>query len=229
VSNRGESNIVLISGGTIEHGEVLYQTSPGTPRSISNPQGQKIYVIHNQPGLLLLEQWGNRTPTFIDTRASVPESAQSGKADIRALITPASLIPTSGDGQGLDAANRLLQSLQAAGQNLPLSQPIKLADVLRESRDGQPRNIFGANLLPEIQGLASEVGGADLLRTQMPPAIAPPPAETEPVPAAEPQSQLPKALDDLALMERPVLRQALLLADDNLDLPLIDEVANAAV
>jgi hypothetical protein len=30
-------------------------------------------------------------------------------------------------------------------------------------------------------------------------------------------------------MERPVLRQALLLADDNLDLPLIDEVANAAV
>jgi hypothetical protein len=26
-----------------------------------------------------------------------------------------------------------------------------------------------------------------------------------------------------------VLRQALLLADDNLDLPLIDEVANAAV
>jgi hypothetical protein len=229
VSNRGESNIVLISGGTIEHGEVLYQTSPGTPRSISNPQGQKIYVIHNQPGLLLLEQWGNRTPTFIDTRASVPESAQSGKADIRALITPASLIPTSGDGQGLDAANRLLQSLQAAGQNLPLSQPIKLADVLRESRDGQPRNIFGANLLPEIQGLASEVGGADLLRTQMPPAIAPTPAETEPVPAAEPQSQLPKALDDLALMERPVLRQALLLADDNLDLPLIDEVANAAV
>jgi hypothetical protein len=226
VSNRGESNIVLISGGTIEHGEVLYQTSPGTPRSISNPQGQKIYVLHNQPGLLLLEQWGNRTPTFIDTRTNVPESAQSGQADLRARITPASLIPTSGDGEGLDAANRLLQSLRVARQNLPLSQPIKLADALRESREGQPRNPFGANLMPEIQSLASEAVGADLLRTPMPPAIAPTPAE--PVPAAEPSSQLLQAPDEVALMDRPVLRQALLLADDNLDLPLIDALADAA-
>ena len=228
VSNRGESNIVLISGGTIAHGAVLYQTSPGTPRSISNPPGQKIYVIHNQPGLLLLEQWGNRTPTFIDTRTSVPESAKSGNADIRALITPASLIQTSDEGEGLDAANRLLQSVLTIGQNLPLSQPIRLADVLREGRDGQPRSSFGANLLPEIQGLASEVGGADLLRAQMPPATAPTPAEAEPVPAAEPRSQLLQEPDEVALQDRPVLRQALLLADDNLDLPLIGEVADAA-
>ncbi len=246
VTNSAAGNIILIAGGTIDHRDILYQSPPGTPRSVLNPISQRIYLIHNQPYGRLLEQWGNREQGFINARISSPASEDSGPKEetwqdrIKATVTPANLLPLRSDGGGSDAATRLLQSFQQAAQTLQQSQPIRLADVLLESRDGMPRNPYGDNMLPRIQSVAAEVGGAALLQQtagDMPaPAGAGEPV-SPPMPGAAPTDnrsggEMAWPADPLqfslqALEQRPVLRQALQLADDSLDLPLFEDSVSA--
>ena len=258
VTNRGNGSIVLISGGVIQHSETRIQSAAGLPRSVVAEPGQKIYLIHNLPGLRLLEQWGNESQVFLDIKVAAPRASSRDDQEtlaargVQAQLRPANLIGVQREGEALDAAARLLLTAQQQAQTLQLSQPIKLADVLRESRDGQPRNPFGTDWLPEIRSVATEVGGAALLErgqsavnpaSPASPAPGPLPVQ-EPAPSIGPLPGLtlfegrvePETGDGLmveglqdnlqALASRPVLQQAMRLADDKLDLPLFDETFN---
>jgi hypothetical protein len=256
VTNRGLGSIVLIAGGVIEHSETRIQSAASLPRGVVAEPGQKIYLIHNLPGLRLLEHWGNESQVFLDIKVSAPRIEPSDDADllaargVQAQVRPVNLIGVQREGEAVDAAARLLLTGQQSAQTLQLSQPIKLADALRESRDGQPRNPFGADWLPEIRSVASEVGGAALLeRRGIPTAPAEPVPGSVPAPGSAPASDPANRpgpglswfegqsdpieqgaltiedspLDLQALAARPVLQQAMRWADDKLDLPLFGE------
>jgi hypothetical protein len=239
ITNRGSDNVILIAGGPIRHGQVDYQIAPTVaPGSISSPPGLKIYLIHNQPGSRLLEQWGNQTPGYVNARTN-DASKSGGEADqqVKAHIGSANLLLLQRNESDFDATSRLVQSLQGAVQTLQLSQPIRLAEVLRDVSDLQLRSPLGADLQPLVRAVSSEVGGAALLQIRPAEALRPDVAEQlrlespslidVPLPASEapidglpPLSGLPLPAE---LAQRPVLRQAIALADDDLDLPMIQD------
>jgi len=176
----------------------------------------------------LLEQWGNRTPRYIDVRTSVPESAGGGNAVVApAPVAPASLLPTQDFDSSFDAATRLLRSAQqAATQSLQLSQPIRLADVLRgtDERLGAPlaRDLLSelARIQDEANSDTSEPGAPDAASPEqaLPAGEVLPPASGQ-APQTTPTMELPA----MAWAHRPVMRQAMMLADDGLDLPLVED------
>jgi hypothetical protein len=242
VLNRGDGNLILISGGTMNHGEVRNQNEEGLPNSVINPRGQKLFLIHNQSERYLLEQWGNRTISFVNVRTAVPESAKEPLQDLPAngkSETIATLIPTQVSNPE-DAATRLLEWASSVTKTQTMSQPIRLADVLRDGGDGS-RNPFGSDLLSDIRSMNDELQGARSLQAgRALPWISLDSQETV-VPIA-PQSDsgldadVPQAFGtwpssaDLppSWHDRPVLRQAMLLADDSLDQPLIEDEAPEA-
>jgi hypothetical protein len=236
VRNLGEGNVMLVSGATLNHGPVLYQSQAGPSHAVINLPGQKIYLIHNLPNNRLLEQWGNRQVGFVEVRTSVPATTQfqlPAYADLSAQLRPASLLQPSDEEDAFDAADRLLRSAQqSAARTIEAYRPIRLAEVLRHEGDPAMRHASAPNFELAISDLSTDLMG--LLQTALTVTDAQGnrlmPTEqvdllqdddSEPTPLPMPSGKVDsKPASEWA--ERPVLREAMQLADDELDLPLID-------
>ena len=233
--NRGQDHLVLISGGKIEHGQVIYGTPQGQLQSVVNRPGYKSFLINNQSEAYLLEQWGNRTLEFVNVRTTGPAAANDEPADAKGMETTkplATLIPTQNHHAG-EASDRLLDWVNGLGKTPEMSRPIRLADVLNGVKGSALQNPFGTDLMPFIQTVASDLGVAEQPKTIF---MAPfdlngaalrndlqgfDDLDYQDAPALSNSSigtDLPLAWND-----RPVLQQAHLLGDDSLDLPLIED------
>ena len=236
VRNLGEGNVMLVSGATLNHGPVLYQSQAGPSHAVINLPGQKIYLIHNLPNNRLLEQWGNRQVGFVEVRTSVPATTQfqlPTYADLSAQLRPASLLQPSDEEDAFDAADRLLRSAQqSAARTIEAYRPIRLAEVLRHEGDPAMRHASAPNfelansdLSTDLMGLlqtaltVTDAQGNRLMPTEQVDLLQD--DDSEPTPLPMPSGKVDsKPASEWA--ERPVLREAMQLADDELDLPLID-------
>ncbi|MFM8548153.1 MAG: beta strand repeat-containing protein, partial [Betaproteobacteria bacterium] len=59
IVNRGDGDIVLISGGSINYDGVEYGTKANPPKAVVNMPSQRVFVVQNHSESQLLEQWGN--------------------------------------------------------------------------------------------------------------------------------------------------------------------------
>ncbi|MEN8838775.1 MAG: hypothetical protein ABF266_11490, partial [Celeribacter marinus] len=240
ISNTALGDIVIISPDVIEHGYMAYGTSDGTRLgSVFAVPGQRMFLIHNQAQPFFDSNWGNLNRVQVVQALSVPASARATVAAAlfsaeNSLFALADLFGANAFGTHDDPYDRFLRRfefeeeqdeegirpiliadylLRHMDENAELTTQQKALDSIEEAANTAPANPTGNDeadetpLMPENTGYETAIGnqGLDVLEA------------FDDSHVTEEQA----ASDLNSIASRPVVLQAMLLSDDEIDMPLI--------